>query len=56
MLGSALANDCAHVRRVGGIGPAVVALGAEGLVGHITGEVVVIACVMVARRLSAIGD
>ena len=56
MLRPALADDRAHVRRVSGVRPAVIALGAKGLIRHVAGEVVIVPSVMVARRLSAIAD
>ena len=56
MLRSALANDGAHVRRVRGVRPAVVAFGAKSEVRHVAGEVVIIAGVMVAGGAAKIRD
>ena len=56
MLRTALANDGAHVRRVRGVRPSVVAFGAKSEVRHVTSEVVIIAGVMVAGGAAEIRD
>ena len=56
MLGAALTDDGAHVRRVGGVRTTVVALRAESEVRHVAGEVVIISGMMIAGGLPAIGD
>ena len=50
-----LANHAAHVRGIGGVRAAVVALRAEGEIRHIAGEIVIIAGMMIAGGAAEIG-
>ena len=49
-------DHAAHVRPVRRVRAAFVALLFESLIRRVAGEVVVIACVMIARRATAVGD
>ncbi len=54
--GQARCDHAPHERPVIGIGFAIVALGPERLVGSVTGQVVVVAGVMISRSPPGIAD
>ena len=51
-----LANHAAHIRGIGGVRTAIIALRAEGEVRHIAGEIIIISGMMIASGEAKIGD